>query len=115
MSYTPNTWANGDVITSAKLNNIEQGIANAGGGGGALVLTDTEGTLNKTWQEIHDSEVPIYIKFPYDYGDEGAGVSWYIVQDIGQLNGTYYVSAFYGASQSDYASQSADGYPALSS
>ena len=27
MSYTPNTWANGDVITAAKLNHIENGIA----------------------------------------------------------------------------------------
>ena len=28
MSYTPNTWANGDTITAQKLNNIEQGVAN---------------------------------------------------------------------------------------
>lgn len=32
-SYTPTTWVNGDIITAVKLNNIEQGIANAGGGG----------------------------------------------------------------------------------
>ena len=32
MSYTPNTWTTGDTITATKLNNIEQGIANAGGG-----------------------------------------------------------------------------------
>ena len=31
-SYTPTTWATGDIITATKLNNIEQGIANAGGG-----------------------------------------------------------------------------------
>ncbi len=30
MAYTPNTWATGDTITAAKLNNMEQGIANAG-------------------------------------------------------------------------------------
>lgn len=30
MSYTPNTWATGDTITAAKLNNIENGIANGG-------------------------------------------------------------------------------------
>lgn len=29
MSYTPTNWKSGDVVTSAKLNNIEQGIANA--------------------------------------------------------------------------------------
>ena len=28
MAYTPNTWATGDTITAAKLNNIEQGIVN---------------------------------------------------------------------------------------
>lgn len=31
MAYTPNTWATGDTITAQKLNNMEQGIANAGG------------------------------------------------------------------------------------
>ena len=30
MAYTPNTWATGDTITAAKLNNMEQGIANSG-------------------------------------------------------------------------------------
>ena len=39
MSYTPNTWKSGDVVTSAKLNNIEQGIANA-----ALLVTADENT-----------------------------------------------------------------------
>lgn len=29
MAYTPNTWATGDTITAAKLNNMESGIANA--------------------------------------------------------------------------------------
>ena len=41
MSYQPTNWSRGDVITSAKLNKIEQGIAS----GGVLVATDTEGTL----------------------------------------------------------------------
>lgn len=53
MSYTPNTWQKGDVVTSAKLNNIEQGIANAGGV--LFVNATTEGqttTLDKTWHEI---------------------------------------------------------------
>lgn len=39
MSYTPNTWKSGDVVTSAKLNNIEQGIANT-----ALLVTTDENT-----------------------------------------------------------------------
>ena len=31
MSYTPTTWVNGDTITAAKLNKMEQGIADGGG------------------------------------------------------------------------------------
>ena len=34
MSYTPNEWKKGDVVTSEKLNHMEQGIAESGGGGG---------------------------------------------------------------------------------
>lgn len=34
MSYVKTTWANGDVITADKLNNIENGIESAGSGGG---------------------------------------------------------------------------------
>lgn len=30
--YTPTVWKTGDIITAEKLNNIEEGIANAGGG-----------------------------------------------------------------------------------
>lgn len=33
MSYTPTTWTTGDTITASALNKIENGIANAGGGG----------------------------------------------------------------------------------
>ena len=32
MSYTKHTWEHGEVITAQKLNNIEEGIINAGGG-----------------------------------------------------------------------------------
>lgn len=31
MSYTPTTWSKGDVVTSAKLNKLEQGVAAADG------------------------------------------------------------------------------------
>ena len=50
MPYEPTTWKSGDVVTSAKLNKIEGGIANA-----VLIVHDNDGTLDKTWQEIHDA------------------------------------------------------------
>ena len=53
MSYTPTEWKTGDVVTSAKLNKLEQGVADAGG---VLVVTATvDGdttTLDKTYAEI---------------------------------------------------------------
>ena len=41
MAYEKQTWAKGDVVTSTKLNHIEDGIAAAesGGGGGRFVIT----------------------------------------------------------------------------
>lgn len=51
MAYTPTEWQTGDIITATKLNNMEQGIANAG----ILKVSVTDAnvlTLDKTWQEI---------------------------------------------------------------
>ena len=56
MSYTPTTWASGDVVTAAKLNKLEQGLAN--GGGGSFIVTFTWNSTNnkfvanKTWAEL---------------------------------------------------------------
>ena len=41
MAYDKNTWKSGDVVTSAKLNNIENGIANCNG---LITGTYDEGT-----------------------------------------------------------------------
>ena len=45
MSYTPTSWNTGDTITAAAMNKIENGIANAGGGGGidCIIYTDQNG------------------------------------------------------------------------
>ena len=62
MAYTRHTWQSGEVISSALLNNIEDGIeeaASSGGGGGVLGVTvtedDTGETFSRTWQEIYDT------------------------------------------------------------
>lgn len=51
MSYTPTTWTTGDTITATKLNKIENGVANAGS---AVIVTETNNTLDKTFAEIYD-------------------------------------------------------------
>lgn len=58
MSYTPTTWATGDTITAAKLNNMEDGIANAGGGWDAIIrLTHAENSAYDAAAEITPSIV----------------------------------------------------------
>ena len=61
MAYTKNTWASGDVVTSAKLNNIENGIAS----GGVLVVNaeDHDGSivLDKTWKQISEAVFAVLI------------------------------------------------------
>ena len=60
MSYDKQNWVTGEVITADKLNHIEEGIENAGGGAGALFVTLTEGennsyTADKTIAEIAEA------------------------------------------------------------
>ena len=55
MSYIPTNWKMGDVVTSAKLNKLEQGVAGAGGSGWLVVGVTIDGierTCNKTAGEI---------------------------------------------------------------
>ncbi len=57
--YTPTVWAAGDTVTAAKLNKMEQGIADGYSSGGGLILHVNQSgdtyTLDKTWQEIWDA------------------------------------------------------------
>lgn len=56
MAYVPTEWKKGDIVTAAKLNKLEEGVANAGGGGVLVANIDTTTmTIDKTWQEIHDA------------------------------------------------------------
>lgn len=58
MSYVKQTWQTGDVVTSAKLNHMEDGIAAGGGAGGGVLIVNPDaqtGALDKTWQEIYDA------------------------------------------------------------
>lgn len=54
MAYTPTEWQSGDIVTSEKLNKIENGIADAGGVLVATVDTQTY-ALDKTWKEIDEA------------------------------------------------------------
>lgn len=60
MSYEPTNWKDGDLVTSAKLNKMEQGIAN---GTLAVGITKDGGTftMNKTWRQIYDANFAVCV------------------------------------------------------
>ena len=62
MAYEKQTWANGDVITDAKLNHMEEGIKTASEivAVNCIIVEDSEKTtytLDKTWNEINNAKL----------------------------------------------------------
>lgn len=78
-------------------------------GGGVLVVTGTNGTLDKTWQEIHDAMLSSGAAIVLDDNTAESVVS------VGIEKGDYSVIVL-NVSDSEwytYAASSADGYPTL--
>ena len=88
-----------------------------GSGGGVLVVTDTDGTLDKTWQEIHDA-IANGIVYLYDSAngfnsgiifraseEDNKGTMYYNIRAVGGVYAT--------ATVIDYTAPSADDYPEL--
>ena len=104
MSYTPTEWVSGDVITAAKMNKLENGVANAGGGGGGVLkVTSSGGTLDKTWAEIYAAGFSVM-------HDEVGG---YIQLDAVEDEGDYLVAYWaFGLSEPKiFIASSENGYP----
>ena len=117
MSYTPTVWASGDIVTSTKLNKLENGVASAGGGGGVLIVNvDENYTLDKTWQEIYDAfSSGTNVIMSYTNTSDGGGftVTEYgttSVQEVGFSSNEQYFVVFSGGGAH---CNSADGYPSV--
>jgi hypothetical protein len=80
-------------------------------GGGVLVIHETVSggthTLDKTWQEIHDSSVPVFGIVRADVGDVG----WAFCEDIFEDDGDFVVTFVFGNQSRDFTAASANGYP----
>ncbi len=102
MAYEPTVWKTGDIVSSEKLNKIENSIANTG----ILVVNVTptvtkienntfftNGTVDKTYDEMLEAYnagklVVVYAKF--EYGSGPADVSAILMYDTymgGEMNG----------------------------
>lgn len=79
MAYTPNTWATGDTITAAKLNNMEQGIANAGGGAYVVNVTLNDSThtmtCDKAASAIYTASQSGIVLFNFSYTEFSAQIT----------------------------------------
>lgn len=116
MSYEPTNWKTGDVVTSAKLNKLEQGVA---AGSGVLVVTGTyEGdieTLDKTWQEIIDAlssgKIVCRLLVDDNYVDIGycTGGNW--VEPITTGSVRFIMMGANGIEEVAYSTTAKDGYP----
>ena len=107
MSYTKHTWVNGEIVTAAKMNNIETGIEEASSGGGAFVVTDTGGTLDKTWQEIHDAMMNGIV---YVLNEQPFSCMAIVTGIIENGNSNEYI-VFVGYEGNAYSTNTKTGYP----
>lgn len=92
MSYEKQTWAKGDIVTSAKLNHMEDGIADKSTQMGVLAFATADEndklTLDRTWQEAVDSKVT---RIVVDSEKDGVAMREYyivleVIRDSGQDN-----------------------------
>lgn len=103
MAYTKNTWKTGDIVSSQKLNHMEDGIANSENvfivGGGDI--------LDKTWQEIFDAIGAVALCVVRKTDTMRKGID--IVSSVSSTGNEYIVSTVMG---NEYKASSSTGYPA---
>lgn len=116
MSYTPNTWQTGDTITATKLNNMEQGIASAGGVFIVGITDDgTVQTLTQTWQQIYDAvDSGSFVVIQFRNSDGIHINAW--VSDVETDGSWYSVMVYFFGSQNyqEFGTNSPSGYPSYS-
>ena len=110
MEYEPTNWKSGDIITSAKLNKLENGVA--GAGGSVLVVHDVEGTLDATWKQIVDASHANGVAFEKTDASGYTGV--YLLAQYGQdAESGHYILTFGNQTggATYYYSETENGYP----
>lgn len=110
MAYTKQTWTSGETVTAAKLNHMEDGIANgeSGGSGVLVVHVDNNYTMDKTWQEITDAlNAGMVVTVPGLNAFSFVARTW--------VSGTYMISLMYasdsGLQSQSFETDSANGNP----
>lgn len=112
MSYTPTNWQTGDTVTAALLNKMEQGIS---GGGALFVHLDFDyGTLDKTWQEIHDAAeiIPVALAI-----NDDPYIDVYYLTNVSYPNNeytcTFSKTTLSGAVDITFTAETSSSYPVI--
>ena len=116
MSYTPTTWKAGDTVTSAKLNKMEQGIVTANDIEIIHIIENPDSdypyTLDKTWQEILDSDkVCIILNRDQDSNTKTQELVTYVSEFDGDYQVFTTIDGLNGTTPHRYVAYSSDGYP----
>ena len=97
MSYEPTVWKTGDVVTSAKLNKLEQGVADAGG---AFVVS-----VNKTgdwgWEPDAGIEIDKTYNEIYAAVQSGQSVMLHAIQEPDATSHLYHIMPLQEISQNN--------------
>ena len=108
MSYTPTEWNTGDIVSSQRLNKLEEGVKDAYE---VMVINDNDETLDKTWQEIYDAMAQGKLcVIRTDFGTPEGGIFNGAVNNVVLESGEYLVKV---GSNMPYSASSATGYPAV--
>ena len=110
MAYTPTQWSPGDSITSAKLNKIENGIADNNGGIFWVTVTVNEGktnsyTLNKTVREIIEAGESKIVVLKGQMSETSTFIGYYTGWQYNEM----YILSF--SSNTTFFASSLDDYP----
>ena len=108
--YTAREWSNGDIVTAANLNQIENGIEDAGSGSWLVVNAARDNNngslvLDRTWQEIYNAFPMVYL---CSNEDDFSGKTF--CTDVGNDGEMYIVQAWIA-----FITNSPNGYPSTGS
>lgn len=94
-------------MTTGEVIALIKAFGGGGSGGGVLVVTDTNGTLDKTWQEIYDADFAVVVQ------SSAAGKKKYAVTEVlhNRDNTEFLVNIIIDGDPASYTASSADGYP----
>lgn len=116
MAYEKQTWVTGEVITKEKLNHMEDGIANSGGGM-FIVNVDEDNKLDKTWNEIMNAFKNGLVPAIAKYSVQRNRVRFQIVNVVMQTGEHEWSVSSYEVNEAgsilphNFRTDDADGYP----